>query len=242
MTNDTTDLPNNPIAEKIMKLLNQANHPNTTPAEAAVFAAKAEALMFKWQIDETMLSAAGKRPDDKIVRVFVNEMPWTTYKERGVLWQEVARCFNCRVLAEQKANLRKGAKGRLHLIGFESDVDRVLMLAASLDMTMASEATRHGGTYYDKREFRFAFIDVVVVRLKEAYRKATDEVATPGVGLAIIDRKTQVDKYLEGKIGKARNNGPLKGGSYDARAAGYLAGQRADIGQTRVGGNRKAIG
>jgi hypothetical protein len=42
---------------KVRALIAQADHPNTGPAEADVFRAKAEALMFKYRIDEAMLTA-----------------------------------------------------------------------------------------------------------------------------------------------------------------------------------------
>jgi len=42
---------------KVRGLIGQADHPNTGPAEAEAFRAKAEALMFKYRIDEAMLSA-----------------------------------------------------------------------------------------------------------------------------------------------------------------------------------------
>ena len=45
------------ILRKVQALIAQADHPNTSPVEAETFRAKAEALMFKYRIDETQLSA-----------------------------------------------------------------------------------------------------------------------------------------------------------------------------------------
>lgn len=45
---------------KVRNLIAQADHPNTGPAEADAFRAKAEALMFKYRIDEAMLSVEEK--------------------------------------------------------------------------------------------------------------------------------------------------------------------------------------
>lgn len=46
------------MLRKVAALLAQADHPNTTPTEADTFRAKAEALMFRYRIDEAMLSTA----------------------------------------------------------------------------------------------------------------------------------------------------------------------------------------
>lgn len=43
---------------KVRGLITQADHPNTGPAEADAFRLKAEALMFKYRIDEAMLTEA----------------------------------------------------------------------------------------------------------------------------------------------------------------------------------------
>lgn len=48
------------MLRKVSALLAQADHPNTGPAEADTFRQKAEALMFKYRIDETMLTAEEK--------------------------------------------------------------------------------------------------------------------------------------------------------------------------------------
>jgi hypothetical protein len=48
------------LIRKIEGLLTQADHPNTGPAEAEVFRAKAEAMMFKYRIDEMQLNLSGE--------------------------------------------------------------------------------------------------------------------------------------------------------------------------------------
>lgn len=46
------------ILRKVNAMLTQADHPNTGPAEAEAFRGKAEALMYRYRIDEAMLSSA----------------------------------------------------------------------------------------------------------------------------------------------------------------------------------------
>lgn len=46
------------MLRKVTALLAQADHPNTGPAEADTFRAKAEALMYRYRIDEAMLAEA----------------------------------------------------------------------------------------------------------------------------------------------------------------------------------------
>lgn len=47
------------ILRKVQALIAQADHPNTDPTEAATFRAKAEALMFKYRIDEIAIAQQG---------------------------------------------------------------------------------------------------------------------------------------------------------------------------------------
>jgi hypothetical protein len=49
------------LLRKVQALIAQADHPNTGPAEADSFRAKAEALMLKYRIDETMLSSTERK-------------------------------------------------------------------------------------------------------------------------------------------------------------------------------------
>lgn len=48
------------VLRQVDALLKQADHQNTSPTEADTFRNKAEAMMFKYRIDETMLTAAEK--------------------------------------------------------------------------------------------------------------------------------------------------------------------------------------
>jgi len=68
------------MLRKVRALLRQADHPNTSPVEADTFRAKAEALMFRYRIEEATMAAAQAGGDttqpvwrDVIVCAYSNE-------------------------------------------------------------------------------------------------------------------------------------------------------------------------
>ena len=69
---------------------------------------------------------------------------------------------------------------------------------------------------------------------------------TPGMTatLALRSRKEQVDDWVDEKYGRLRKSrgGSRSYGSYTASSAGSAAARTADIGLTRIGGQRKALG
>lgn len=259
MTQDTnTAAAPEGMFDKIEKLLAQATHKNTSEAEAEAFFAKAFQLMSKWSIDEAILSM--NRPDrsyEEITTEKIENIAWSFYKRRLIIWHVVATHNHCRAIGEPQANAvtrtwdNKSMKykntsrpGKIRIVGFPSDIARVKLLALSLEMHVLSKSPTG---YYRKQSFMDGFTNVVAARMADVYRaaKAEGEARAPGMGLALIDKDKQVDMHVSRTAGKLRNS-IVKGsrnGDAEAYRAGAREGNRADIGQTGVGSNssRKAI-
>jgi hypothetical protein len=114
--------------------------------------------------------------------------------------------------------------------------------------------------YKDRRSFLSSFGSGVGTRLQRAFEQAVKEAAAEraeeshgtetekdafaGVAIALRDRKESVKDWYDDFYGSSLRSVHTRraAGSYGASNAGYTAGQRADIGQHRVGGGRRAIG
>lgn len=116
------------MLRKVRALLAQADHPNTTPAEAQTFRAKAEALMFRYRIDESQLAAAGDTSIDvqwSYVDVCNLGNEYRHFYEG--IFERVAEHVGCRWHREfadvevVEEGVRRRAV-RMHYVGFPSDI------------------------------------------------------------------------------------------------------------------------
>lgn len=108
------------MLRKVSALLAQADHPNTGPAEADTFRAKAEALMYRYRIDEAMLAQA----------------PGVGTKAEHPVWHS----FNiCRFTSEFDNHYRLMAQSACHHVGVRY-VQRT--------ETVYDDQTGNGETYY----------------------------------------------------------------------------------------------
>lgn len=254
-------------ADKIAKLLAKAE--STTPEEAEILTAKAQELMAKYAIDEALLAAArGFRSEtDKVVKeefvvIGIYRFPLAE------LATSVLYFCDCKVVVRGGKNPRE-IDGKMYRetivywgVGFKSDIDRARLLFTSL-MLQAIRAenawwkenrhlhehkTRKG--HYERRQFLFSFANAAFAKMMEAKRAAQAEAAkehkmtTDSVALAIRDKNQLVaeaynDMFPYLKKGRSSN---FQGGGLDSHAAGQAAGQRADIGGTKLGGSRKQLG
>lgn len=112
--------------------------------------------------------------------------------------------------------------------------------------------------FKDRRQFYFAFAGGAESRMTTAFQAAVKDAAAEratanresqdealaGVALALRDRRESVKDWYDRKYGNGLRtvHSRRHAGSYGAREAGDAAGRNADIGQTRVGGGRRAIG
>ncbi|WP_141757972.1 DUF2786 domain-containing protein [Streptomyces sp. LUP47B] len=226
---------------KVRSLLRKAENAGATEEEARVYLAKATELMAKYGIEQAMLDdvTEPERPVDRIVDLYP---PYV--KEGRRLLARIGYEMRCRsVYPGGKAN-----RHRVHLFGFEADIQATEVLFASLRLQMLEGADRadrlHRPEGEDarayKRSWMLGFIREVTARIGAAQQvaRAAAEQRTeaegegPGgrsVALVLADRTTVVEARLAAQYPKLNKTRPtkFKGTGY---WQGVADGRDADIG------------
>ncbi|MCD7439008.1 DUF2786 domain-containing protein [Streptomyces lincolnensis] len=226
---------------KIRALLTKAEDPAATPDEAQAFFAKAAELMAKYGIERAMLADSDANADRPGDRVIVVEGHYAS--DRLHLLGHLAHALHCDSV---KKSVERG-KTEVHLFGYESDLDRVEMLFTSLLLQMFN-GVRQGRpapgeklvTY--RKAWMAGFILRIHERLLEIEARVQQEAPAAASGrsaeLVLADRKSVIQARLAAAYPGART----PSGSTRRRGTGLNAGReaanRADLGQTRVGGRR----
>lgn len=239
------------IYDMIAKLLAQAEGTDK-PAEAEAYTAKAIGLATKYSIDLTMRQARNEDKEEKIVKEIISLTGEQYSQVKMQLASIVSRAFRCETIYVQKWNYDTGQKIRIryvHVIGFESDVKAVRLLIVSLllQLTNAMVTVRvprsvHGKTF--RQSFAIGFNKAVHDRLAQMNRTATEESnqTNPGTDLVLVNRHDRVKSAVSTFFPRLR---PAGGGPTAANNSGYDKGyengQKADIGQTRLGTSRLSI-
>lgn len=232
---------------KVQKLLAMAEDPGATPAEAEAFSRKAEAIMARYAITEAMLQAAGTKAEEPIVNVrFDIGDPYALVKRD--LAFAVANTFSCRGVGHPGTRYVNGRRKRtqaMTVIGYQSDVDKVQMLLGSLFIQM-SRALVHTPvpSHINARTFRtslcIGFKDSVWIRLQAMKKQAVHESGS-GTDLVLADRSSRVEAAQRDMFPNLTNVPFVKSRSMTGYRTGRVEGDRADIGLSRVGGERKAL-
>jgi Protein of unknown function (DUF2786) len=197
------------------------------PAEAEVFAAKAQELMTRYSIDAAMLD---RRHGDDLAagvhgrRVHIDQ-PYA--KEKVVLLSVAGSVNNVRVVYDDTYAMATA-------LGFDEDLDVTDMLYTSL-LVQASRALTNTNTSAKgssqaaspafRRAFWLSFAHRVGERLEEAHDRATKE-GEQSYGTALVpllkERSDAIDAEVDQLFGKTRT---MKRRSVDA--AGWHAGRDA---------------
>ncbi|HOY82946.1 MAG TPA: DUF2786 domain-containing protein [Rhodoglobus sp.] len=232
------------ITRKIALLLAKAEDKGCTAEEAEAFYAKAQALASKYQIDAEMIRQrrGDIAPDDKMGSEF-HEVPAMYEQAHIALWAEIAKANDVHIF------IKPGKPKKICITGYKSDREVVKMLVVSLQIHVLREARAAskaaGGDYYFRRSFIMAFARRIGDRVREQRLNAlnTHKSDTGSDMLPALVNKAELAKKaafaeFDLRSGRARS---LKGNSSGAEQ-GRAAADRADIGNTRIGGSGRAIG
>lgn len=237
--------------EKIQKLLRLAERAGT-PEEAETASRMAERLMTKWGIEEAVLRAnmgENARPE-QIVTKYGPVLSHILLKARVSVMSAVVKGMgNMKVYRVAAPN----KQGMLAVTGYESDVDRALVLAESL-LLQADHACVHwyrndpvvkllkgNQGLYARRQFLFGFANEVERRLTEMRTEETQATTdSKSTALVLRDRGKEVDDWFDQNGPTLRTGRSLKGG-LTGGAAGREAGSRATLGGSALGGGSRGV-
>lgn len=240
-------MPDERLLDKARNLLSLAENAGTD-AEAETAREKAEALMLRHSIDSALLAEATQPADREHIttRHIVIEAPYASQKDCIL-----AAVVDVNQVRAVRLTHRSGGGIRCALVGYPSDLQRVemlftsLLIQASRHVMRARPAWRGENTSSYRASWILGFAQTVATRLERLHGQQKQDVeATEATGrgteLVLADRKHTVDAAFADLFPhttrgrKARSTGMGHG-------AGAQAGARADLGQTRLAGGRRAL-
>jgi hypothetical protein len=239
--------PDSKQLDRVRRLLAIAEDPATSPEAAEVHTAKAMELLAKYGIDAARLHDSGDRPDTVEGRRIDLPGPYTL--EKVYLYNAVAGPLRCKLI-ETTSRHDNGLR-RIHLFGYTADLDRAHMLYTSLlhqqaiALIAAPGPARGESKAAFKRSLCNAFAATVRERLIAIELRARKTHPTPaggrGTDLVLADRNRVVAAEFKSAYPDTRSSG-RRHLSGTGRDAGRAAGQRADLGGSRLASGRRAIG
>jgi hypothetical protein len=234
-----------PKLATVRKLLAKAERA-ATAAESEIYTAKAVELMARHGIDAALLAAAHPGSDGIGPLRIAMQDPYSAGKARLLGW--TAAALGCRWVLHGAWSGRVAA---VTVFGHASDRERVEVLYTSLLLQATTQLVRvrpprpgESVAAY-RRSWLEGFAAQVHRRLVEAEEHAAGHAATSsgGVALVLADRRRRVDEQFGATYPRLAMLRP-RALSGSGRAAGALAGQRADLGGGGgLGvGERRALG
>jgi len=238
-----------PILSKVRKLLALAEDPAATAHEAETYTAKATQLIADYGIDQALLARSDPAGDPVGNRVITLDAPYAA--DKVDLLATIAQRLRCATV--RRTRHRGGTKElSLHLFGHASDLERVEILFTSLLLQSATALARTPVPAYEhkaafRRSWLAGFRMAVGGRLAAAESRAESSAAerfrASGTSSALVlaDRTAEVVTAMEAAyphLGTARRR-TLSG---SGTGQGWAAGQRADLGSSRLGGTRRSLG
>lgn len=222
------------LLDKVRAMLALAESERDLGHEEAADSHTATAMrwMAKHGIDEKLAMARAHASHKPIDKVFTIQAPYANTKNR--LLAVVARALHCQPILMTT----RGSAERVHVFGFESDIELVDLLYTSLLLQMSSAMARHPfpewvsgrGLMAERRSFMFGFMGAVKPRLEAAYALAeaeADDSGTTGKELVLASRDLAVKTAVDDMYPSLRSvRTTTTGRSYKY---GHAAGERANI-------------
>ena len=237
------------LLAKIRSLLAKAEN-TEFEAEAEAFSDKAMELRARYGIDEALLAASGEKTDTVTSLVVDIDNPYSY--EKAALLTAVAQSMRCQAIAHMPGR----TVTTVTVVGFTSDLERVNLLYTSLLIQAISQVIqqkpgtppqwsgRSVSTVAYRKSWFAGFNNEVLNRLRETERRAAKQ-SSPSAGmstaLVLRDRSKVVAQefsqmFPNATIGRAR-----RVGSHDGYTNGRVAGERADLGASRIGAHHRAL-
>jgi Protein of unknown function (DUF2786) len=240
--------PSDDLLDRVRKLLAKAEAEGVTPHEAEALTAKAAELMARYGIDRALLGARHPETDSPTDRVFDLDYPWASVKVH--LLAGLASALRCQCILLT----RREPGSRIHVFGYQSDMERADILFTSLLVqmvrAMAAEAVPAGsGAKAWHRSWMLGYASAVVARVRAAEEAAVADASDTGASaeglstaLVLADRAMTVRHQAERAYPQTRKTRVTYSGN--GYQAGYREGQKADIGGAKVrpGTGRPALG
>lgn len=252
----------NPKLTTIRNLLALAEGASTEQ-ERDLAMSRASTLMEKYAIDEAMIDASKTAADkrDKITSMWFSFGGKDTVAREELLSQ-IAFAHDLRVILRTRGRAITGAT----LFGWESDLKVVELLYTSLLLQHARALKRaitddqpgwlwRGEVTVWRRTWTRGFAERIYVRLKAARQRAAQEYdaaasarvdatrpASASAELVVLDRKQAVEAAYDAEFSDLKSRSSQGRHDSGAYLAGAHAGNRADIGGAKIGGQRGQIG
>jgi Protein of unknown function (DUF2786) len=234
--------PPSALLDRVRKLLAKAEAEGVTPPEAEALTAKAAELMARYGIDRARLAASRPDTDRPGNRIIDIANPWAQI--RAHLLAGLAGAMRCQCVLLSTS--RPGA--RIHVFGYASDLERadilytslLLQMARGLTATVVPAGVRSPRAW--RRSWLLGFVSAVITRVRTAEERAAagaegEEQAGPSTALVLADRALVVRRQLEEAYPVTRKTRITYSGR--GYSDGYAQGQRADIGNARLGSARE---
>ena len=227
------------LLDRVRKLLAKAEDEGVTPHEAEALTAKAAELMARYGIDRALLGALHPETDSPADRVFDLDNPWAAVKAH--LLAGLASALRCQCILLS----RRDPGSRVHVFGYQSDLERADILFTSLLVQMARALAMEpvpaagGGAKAWRRSWMLGYASAVVARVRAAEEAAVanaadGDTAPHGTSAAVVlaDRAVTVRRHAEQAYPRTRRTRVTYSGN--GYQAGYREGQKADIGGAKV--------
>lgn len=218
---------------------------------AASYIQKAHALQQKYSIDQALLAEKTGEKVQKIVSRVI-KMQGRHGRRKVNLAHVIAKATSCTGFYSMGKHSIDGLYSYT-VFGFESDVDHVETLIASLnsqvDASLAYATKNVKASYEHGKSFSASFIAgftaIISTRLRDAKRSAETQAtaeSTPGatsVSLVLVNKKAEVEAEMRAKVGKLGKGTTTATTSSTGYYAGRDAGARAGLARGSVGSTAK---
>jgi len=229
---------------KISAMLRLAEDPGATQEERDHALERAMFFIAKYNIDShalNMRNTTAEKPIKAVSETFTVTNPYRNLK--NMLLNGISSALGGKLVVSGNT---------FHVFGLPDDLVRIktlfysLLVQGAMGMAAAQDnkpSYVHGKTF--NHSWYMGFVTTVNARVRNAAYRATAEAKkeAPGTDLVLADRTNLVDAAVSarfGKLGKGRSVTSAK--SSIGYSLGTQAGYSADIGQSRMGGSRRAVG